>query len=299
MSLIECKNITKSFNKLNAINNISFSIEENTITGLIGRNAAGKTTLMKLLAGYIKPTSGDIKVLGENPFNSLRVSSNLFFCDDNMIFPEVLSLEEILENVSKFYPNWDMKLAKGLFDYFGFNRNQIHSKLSKGKRSTFNMIAALSSHSPLTLFDEPTAGMDAAVRKDFYRALLKDYINYPRTIIISSHLLSEIENLLENILLMKDGTKLLHLQVNDLKEMFIVLQGKAELINEMILNKEVYHKEAFGNGLRVVVKNDFNQAVLEKAKASGVEVLTVSTDDICIYLTDKFKGGIDDVFNRS
>lgn len=299
MSIIQCNNLTKTFNKFTAINTMSFCIEENSITGLIGRNGAGKTTVMKLLAGYIKPTTGHIKVFGENPFNSLTVSANIFFCDDSMAYAETLNLEEILQNVSKFYPNWDMNLAKGLFDYFCLNKNQIHSKLSKGMKNTFNMIVALCSHCPLTIFDEPTTGMDASVRKDFYRALLKDYIAFPRTIIISSHLLSEIEALLEDILLIQDGKKLLHVKAQDLKEMYIQLQGNTSLLNELILNKEIIHKETLGGILKVIVKNDFTEEILEKAKVNGAEFSSVSADDICIYLTHKLKGGIDDVFNRN
>ena len=199
MTVIECTKLTKAYGNTKAVNDLSFTIEENTITGLIGRNGAGKTTLLKIISGFIKNTSGEISVFGKKPFNSLYVSANTFFTDDNMEFPTELNLSQLLKEASKFYPNWDMSLAKGLFEYFNLNYKQYHSKLSKGQESTFNMIVALSSHSALTIFDEPTTGMDASVRKDFYRALLKDYIQYPRTIILSSHLLSEVEDILENI----------------------------------------------------------------------------------------------------
>ncbi|MGO4886675.1 ABC transporter ATP-binding protein [Anaerobacillus sp. MEB173] len=203
--MIECNELTKTYGGKKALNNLSFMIEENKITGIIGRNGAGKTTLLKIIAGFLRETSGEIKVFSEKPFNSLTVSANMIFVDDQMSLPTTLSLQEILEVAATFYKNWDMELAQRLFDYFSFHRDQRHSSLSKGMKSTFNMILGLSARCPLTIFDEPTTGMDAAVRADFYRALLKDYIAYPRTILISSHHLDEIEDLLEDVLLIKEG----------------------------------------------------------------------------------------------
>ena len=299
MTIIESINLTKAYGSTKALTNLSFTIEENSITGLIGRNGAGKTTLLKIIAGFIKNTSGEISVFGKKPFNSLDVSANTFFADDHMLFPASLNLSQLLKEASKFYPNWDMSLAKGLFEYFRLNPKQYHGKLSKGQASTFNMIIALSSHSNLTIFDEPTTGMDASVRKDFYRALLKDYLQYPRTIIISSHLLSEIEDILENILLINEGTKILNMPVEELKEMSIGLSGDITAINKLTQDKEIIHTEKLqGNQLFVVVKNDFTEALLQKIKLSGVEILPVFTEDLCVYLTEKSKGGIDDVFDQ-
>ncbi|MDD7793414.1 ABC transporter ATP-binding protein [Clostridium sp. 'White wine YQ'] len=299
MAIIECTNLTKDYRNTKALDNISFTIEENTITGLIGRNGAGKTTLLKIIAGFMKNTSGEISVLGSNPFNSLNVSTNLFFADDNIEYPASLNLSELLVEISKFYSNWDMSLAEGLFEYFRLNPKQYHSKLSKGQRSTFNVIVALSTHSPITIFDEPTTGMDASVRKDFYRALLKDYISYPRTIIISSHLLSEIEDILENILLIKNGTKILYSSVEEIKEMAIRLRGDTDYIHELCRNKEViYTEKSSGNLTSVVVKNEFTETDLQQAKLKGIDIFTVSADDLCVYLTNSSQGGIDDVFTR-
>jgi len=178
MSVIQCENLTKSFGRFKALDSLSFEIEENKITGLIGRNGAGKTTLLKLIAGYLKPTSGELHVFLQHPFNSLLVSGNTIFVDDNMAFPESFTLEDILTEVAPFYPNWDARLAAGLFDYSSVNPKIRHSRLSKGSKSLFNSIIGIASHCPLTIFDEPTTGMDSAVRKDFYRALLKDYLEY-------------------------------------------------------------------------------------------------------------------------
>ncbi|MDT8861592.1 ABC transporter ATP-binding protein [Alkalihalobacillus sp. MEB130] len=297
MSVIDCINVTKRYGRETALENLTFSIEKNKITGIIGRNGAGKTTTLKILAGYIQESSGDVKVFSEHPFNSLMVSANTIFVDDQMNLPSSLNLAEILNNAEMFYENWDCELAERLFSYFSFHPKQTHDQLSKGKKSTFNMIIGLASRCALTIFDEPTTGMDAAVRSDFYRALLKDYLAHPRTILLSSHHLNEIEELLEDILLLKDGQVYLHMSLMELKELAVGLTGKKDEIQKWISNKEVYYESRVGiNDNYVVVENTFTKEELAKLTATGITISQVASNDLCVYLTNTSKGGIDDVF---
>ena len=300
MNIVECTGLTKTYGRTKALHNLSFAIEENKITGLIGPNGAGKTTLLKVMAGFIKGTAGEIKVFGHKPFNSLIVSANTILIDDQLTMPQTLTLVDLLESAATFYEHWDHDLAQKLFTYFALEPGQLHHKLSKGMKSTFNMIIGLAARCPLTIFDEPTTGMDAGVRKDFYRALLRDYLQHPRTIILSSHLLKEIEDILEDVLLISAGEKKLHISVSELKEYAIGLRGKRELVDLITENKEVYYRENVGkDGVYIVVRQDLSESVLQEAKRGGVEVLPVATDDLCVYLTARNKGGIDYVFSRN
>lgn len=299
MSVITCNGLTKKYGRNKALNNLSFSIEENKITGLIGRNGSGKTTLLKIIAGHLKETSGEIKVFSEKPFNNLMVSANIIFIHDQMNLPAALNLKEILVVAANFYENWNSELANRLFDYFSFNPSHYYQDLSKGMKSTFNSILGLSARCPLTLFDEPTTGMDAGVRHDFYRAMLKDYISYPRSIIISSHHLNEVEDLLEDILLIKEGKEHLHLPSEDFKEWSIGMQGKTAIINEWTVDKEIIHTKSIGlDQSYVVVRNQFSEQEVQRARIAGIELSPVSASDLCVYLTSKTEGGIDDVFNH-
>ena len=300
MNAVECRGLSKRFGSTVALNDLSFSIKENTITGLVGPNGAGKTTLLKILTGYLKQTAGEVKVFSGHPFNNLKVSANTVFVDDNLALPGTLSISETLDAVRSFYPNWDHDLALRLFEYFSFNPRQLHKNLSKGMKSTYNMIIGLSARCALTIFDEPTVGMDASVRKDFYRALLQDYLQHPRTIIFSSHLLKEIEDILEEILLLREGQKRLQLPVAELREYAVGLRGREDLVKRFTVGKEIYRWEQFGkNSNFVVVQNDYTGAVLQEAGAAGLEVLPVSAEDLCVYLTSRTRGGIDDVFGRN
>ncbi|RLL41991.1 ABC transporter ATP-binding protein [Oceanobacillus piezotolerans] len=295
MNVIECNGLTKMQGNHTALDQLSFSIKEHTITGLIGRNGAGKTTLLKILAGHWKETSGEVTVFSKRPFHNLFVSVNSIYIDDQLAFSTTMTLSEILNEASRFYPNWDKQLSERLFNYFSFHENQKHDQLSKGRKSTFHMIIGIASRCALTLLDEPTTGMDAAVRKDFYRALLRDYLDHPRTMILSSHHLEEMEDLLENVLLIQNGRKYLHLPMDELKEYGIGVTGRTEMVRQWIHNKKViYVKEVGKNATYAVLKRE--GLPLEKAKQLGMELTPVSASDICIYLTNQTKGGIDDVF---
>ncbi|RIU91956.1 ATP-binding cassette domain-containing protein [Oceanobacillus picturae] len=295
MNVVECEKVTKKQGSVVALNELNIQIKKNTITGLIGRNGAGKTTLLKILSGLWRPTSGHVEVLNVNPFNSLTVSANVAYIDDSMDFPNTLTLSEILQAGKRFYGNWDSQLAERLFEYFSFHPDQLHTHLSKGKASTFNMIFGLAARCEITLFDEPTNGMDASVRKDFNRALLKDYLAHPRTMIISSHHLEELEELLEDILVIKNGKALLHEPIDVIRNYAIGLTGRSELVRQWVTDKQVLYTEEVGaNTCYAVVKSE--GIPLEKAKQLGMKVTPVSASDVCVYLTNRTTGGIDDVF---
>jgi ABC-2 type transport system ATP-binding protein len=281
MNTVECRDLTKAYGRLKAVNNLSFVLEENKITGLIGPNGAGKTTLLKVIAGFLQKTAGEVRVFAENPFNNLTVSANTVFIDDNMAFPQSLCLDDLLNMAASFYGNWDMGLARGLLDYFTLTPRQYYHRLSKGMKSIFNVVLGLSARCPLTIFDEPTAGMDAGARKDFYRALLKGYLRHPRTVIISSHLLSEIEDILEDILLMREGEKMLHAPVTYFREYALELRGKSSLLEELAESREVIHKYDMGEDYAcLVVKNDLTEQERHQVRLAGVDITAVAAADL-------------------
>lgn len=297
MTVIEFTNVTKSYRFNHVLNAMNFNIKQGVLTGVIGRNGVGKTTLMKIIAGFIEETSGTVRVFSEKPFNNLKVSANSIFIDDAMSFPDALTLNDILIECGRFYANWDAELASRLVEYFGFYTDARHRHLSKGKKSTFNAIIGIASHCPLTIFDEPTTGMDAAVRKDFYRALLKDYLAHPRTILLSSHHIEEIEDLLEDVLLVHDGNVYFHGPTTDLQEMFVTLTGKAEKLALHTESKNVFDKNTSGPYPVWIVKNTFTADRIDRLKMDSITITPVSANDAYITLTNWHKGGIDDVFN--
>ncbi|GEN46319.1 ABC transporter ATP-binding protein [Alkalibacillus haloalkaliphilus] len=300
MGVITSRQLTKSYRNTEAVNQLTVQFNEGVITGLIGRNGAGKTTLLKMIAGLVKKSGGDLSVFGEDPLNSLKVSANSIFVDDQLPLPLEFKVKDVLKEFERFYPNWDIELAERLIRHFSIDLDALPINFSKGKRSTFNAIVGLAAHAPLTIFDEPTTGMDYSARQDFYRALLKDYLEHPRTIILSSHLLNELEDVLEDIVLIHDGQLYLHETVTSLKEFAVGLTGDSSELSSVTSKYEVLHKKDVGlNQQYVVIETQLEEKDEEHLKKMGVQITPVSPADVCVYVTNRENGGIDDVFNRS
>lgn len=297
MSAITCRDLTKTYGKTDALHQLSCTIAADAITGIVGPNGAGKTTLLKCIAGHYYPTSGTIRVYDRDPYDDLTLAASLIFVDETMTFPDGQRLGQIFDLYRRFYANWDQTLAEKLLEYFGLPADRLPQALSKGMLSTFRSIIGLSAHAPLTILDEPTTGMDSGVRQDFYRALLKDYLAHPRTILISSHLLAEIEDLLEYLLLLDQGSVLLSAPVTELAAYALSLSGKTERLQPLLAKRTILRQVSPLSGyLTVVVVNDLTPAEQAALTDAGITMTAVSLNDLCITLTARHKGGIDHVF---
>ena len=293
-NVINTYNLSRTFGKTKALDDVSVSIGENKIIGLIGRNGAGKTTLLKTCAGYIRPTKGQVKIWDRKVWDNIDVLSDLIYVDDEIQYDSSLKLKDILFVCENSYKNWDKAFAEKLISYFGLDTNKKYKKLSRGMKTQFNIVVALSSRTKLMLFDEPTLGLDAAFRKEFYGILLNDYMKNPRTIIISSHLLSEIEDMLEEIVLIDKGKLVLHESVDDVRGRGILLNGRREILEPFIEGRRVLSRQELGASLIVGILNelaDDERAHLEK---NNVDISAISAQDMCIYLTNDDKGGFED-----
>ncbi|KGR75684.1 ATP-binding cassette domain-containing protein [Ureibacillus manganicus] len=293
---IVCNEVIKKYRNHKALKSMSFLIEEDKITGLIGRNGAGKSTLLKIVAGLQKATSGHVQIYGEQPFNNLKVASNLVFIEDTMSFSPIFNLGELFQMAKDFFPHWQDDLARKLLAYANISEKEYHHHLSKGQKSTFNLIYGLATRCKVTLLDEPMNGMDEAIRSDMYRAILKEYIAFPRTIIISSHHLHEIEHLTEDVLLINHGHVTLHAPLEDVKGLLVKLVGNITKIKESIPSAEIYYEnESLVNGEVIVEATSIASRETELSQ-QGISIHPVSASEVCKYLTSQTRGGIDDVF---
>ncbi|MEK4227985.1 ABC transporter ATP-binding protein [Solibacillus sp. FSL H8-0538] len=291
--MIRCEQLQKKYRGNHVLKNISFQIEEPKIIGLIGRNGTGKSTLLRILAGHLKPTNGGAMLFDRKPFNNLTVAANTIFIEEGMSFPPALTLQDICRSAKNFYPNFDGKLAIQLLEYAHILPKSYHHKLSKGQKSTFNLVYALATRSPITLLDEPMNGMDEAIRTDMYRAILKEYIAFPRLILISSHHLNEIDHLIEEIILIDEGQVKMHESLEDVQQMAVRLTGQKEQIETFIKEATILFEKETGPFYEVVVTAE----KFSLPEVAGIQVQPVSASDVCKFLTSKTKGGIDDVFN--
>lgn len=284
MTAINSNGLTKKYGDKTAFENLTFSTEGEKIIGLIGRNGAGKTAFLKTCAGYIRPTSGSVEIMGRLPFNNLKVLSSLVFIGGERQYGINAKLGELLRLGSMHYKNWNGAQAARLMDCMELDKRQNYKKLSGGMKSQFNIIIGICSRAPVTLMDEPTLGMDAAARKDFYNLLLEDYIQNPRTIIISSHLLSEVENLLSDILLMDEGRLIIHKPMEEMQEYAVYLNGKEDAVMKLLKGKKILYMEQFGHNVIVALHNQFSHNDRTYMQDNHIDVSKVNVQDLCIYL---------------
>ena len=203
-AVIEVTNLSRYYGKVKAVEDVTFSVEENTVCGLLGRNGAGKSTLMKLVTGQEFAGSGTIRLWGENPVENARVLARTCFVRESQVYPDNFRGKHVLHAAARLFPNWDADFAARLVGDFHAPLDRRMKKMSRGQRSAIGVIVGLASRAELTLLDEPYAGLDAVARELFYDRLLEDYADSPRTIVLSTHLIDEASRLLNHVVVV-DG----------------------------------------------------------------------------------------------
>ncbi len=297
MNIIQCEELSKSFGRRHALQRVTCAIHAEKIIGVIGRNGAGKSTLLNIFAGYLKPTSGTCEVFNENPFNNIQTAANTIFIDDLLSFSDYLSLKDILKMGADFYPNWQGELAHRMLEYANLDLTVKHQQLSKGQMATFNLVYGLVSRCALTILDEPMNGMDEVIRTDFYRAILKEYIAFPRTILISSHHLQEMESILEEILLIDEGSVITHAPVDEFKEQLIALSGPSDALESLLADSDVYAKKTAGGMTTAIVDASRLFVSEDMLLAQGIIKSSLTASEVCKYLTSKKGSDIDAIFD--
>lgn len=279
---IEVKNLTKKYKQTNALNNVSFTLSDHKIYGLLGRNGAGKTTFMEILAGHQFATKGEVFINGEEPFDNRHITEQICLIKEGDNFHKDRKVKQILKAYSLFYPKWDEELAQRLVKEFNLKRNAKVKALSKGMSSALAIIVALASKAPITIFDEPYIGLDAAARKKFYETLLEEYESEKRTIIFSTHLIDEVSLLFEEILILQQGELVLQEEAETLRNNTFAVSGTIEQIESFIKGKQVIQKKQLAGMMTAYV---FGKA--EEAKEIGLKTEAVPVQELMIYLTEK------------
>ncbi|WP_212948509.1 ABC transporter ATP-binding protein [Siminovitchia terrae] len=283
--VVEIKQLEKAYGSFKAVQNVHFSIQKNKIYGLLGRNGAGKTTLMKMITAQIFPTSGDIKVFGENPFENSKVLNQICFIKESQQYPINFTVQDVLDVSKSLFPNWNNDLAYSLISDFNLPLKRRIKKLSRGMLSSVGIVIGLASRAPLTVFDEPYLGLDAVSRGIFYDRLMEDYVKNPRTIILSTHLIDEVSNLLEHVLVIKDGELMIDQDAEELRGMAYTVTGKSAQVEAYLAGKEIVHQEPFGGLLSATVIGNGNSSDQKQAETCGLEVTPVSLQQLIVYLT--------------
>jgi ABC-2 type transport system ATP-binding protein len=271
-------------NTVHAVADASFALEENRIHGLLGRNGAGKTTLMQLLTGQEFATRGTIEVFGESPVESARVLDNVCFIKESQRYPDDFRVKHVLKSAPWFFPDWDEDFAQDLVQRFRLPENRRVKKLSRGQLSAVGVIVGLASRAPLTFFDEPYLGLDAVARQLFYDVLLADFAEHPRTVVLSTHLIDEVSNLLEHVVVIDDGRIIIDADADELRGSAVDVVGARSAVESFTANREVLHRTALG-GLATATVAGLDDAGRAAARAAGLELAPVSLQQLVIRTT--------------
>ncbi|MCO7126510.1 ABC transporter ATP-binding protein [Sporolactobacillus shoreicorticis] len=270
----------------NALSDLSFQLKGDKIYGLLGRNGAGKTSLLSLLASFREPTEGTVLINGERPFENQRVMNNVNFIYAKNQNDESETVKGMLEFAERYRPEWDAEYASKLVKRFKLPMDQKVKALSKGKQSALDVVIGLASRTPVTIFDEAYLGMDAPARSVFYEELIKDYAEHPRCIILSTHLISEVASLLEEVVIIDQGKLLVHEPVDILMAHGLSITGPAETVNRLTSDLRVLKQQQLGRTKSVMIYGQLESLRLSELERSGLELGPIGLQELFIYLTE-------------
>lgn len=284
-AVIEVAGLHKRYRDAAALNDVSFRVEKDAIYGLLGRNGAGKTTLMSILTAQNFATEGRVRVFGEDPYENPRVLSRMCFVRESQKYPDDAKPAHAFAAAKIFFPNWDDDLAADLIRQFQIPVTRTIKKLSRGQLSAVGVVIGLASRAEITFFDEPYLGLDAVARQIFYDRLLEDYSSHPRTIILSSHLIDEVANLLERVIVLDGGRVVMDEDTDAVRERAATIVGDAAAVDAFCVGREVLHREGLGGVASVTILGALTPGDRRALAEARLEVSPVSLQEFIVRAT--------------
>jgi ABC-2 type transport system ATP-binding protein len=281
--------VSRRFGKTQALADVSFEVPENQICGLLGRNGAGKTTLMSILAGHDRADAGSVQVFGTDPFEHAIAMSSVSFIRDNQRYPDDYYLKHVLRVGPLFHENWSVEVADEVVERFRLPAKPPVKKYSRGQLSALGVLIGLASRAPLTVFDEPYLGLDATARQTFYELLIREYSEHPRTILMSTHLIDEMDSLLERVVVLDRGRLVRNETVEDAQRAAYLASGPADAVEKVVAGSRVLRTHRVGGLVSVTVEGPLTPELSEAASSSGVQLQRATLQDFVAAL-----GALDD-----
>ena len=268
---LTARGLCKTYGKVRALDPVSLTLDPGHIYGLIGRNGAGKTTLLAGLTAQLPLDGGQVAYGGAPVWENEAALADLCFSRELTgklgASTAGLRVKDYLKAGRLFYPHWDEAYAQKLVRLFGLEEKKRLNALSKGMTSAVTIVLALASRAPMTMMDEPTAGLDVVAREDFYRLLLEDHTGTGRTFVISTHILEEAAPVFERVMVMKEGRLIENCETDALLAQFCAVSGRDDAVAAACEGYEVLHTEALGRQVLCTVR-----APRETVAARGLDV---------------------------
>lgn len=266
--MIRVENLSKGRDKFK-LENISFELKEGYIMGLVGPNGSGKTTLIKILLGLIKPDEGEIRVFNKDIFEEeVYVKDNIGFVFDNFNFYKHLNIKDYKKILKSSYSKFNEELFDSYIERFGIRNKSYIGNLSKGEAIKVMLAGALSHDAKLIVLDEPTAGLDPIVRKDILKLLQEAIENGNKSVIISTHITSDLDGIADYITFINKGKLIFSEDMEWIKERFRIFRGSKEELENSNLNfisfkKNKYYEEGLFINEKGLVSDNISVPTLE------------------------------------
>jgi len=282
-ALVAARNVSKHYGNVKAVDNVNFEIQPGRIMGLIGPNGAGKTTLLKALLG-LTDCDGELSVLGLDPFRQRKeLMKNISFIADVAVLPRWIRVNQLLDFIEQTHPNFSRDRAEQLLRQTKVSAGAKVRELSKGMVTQLHLSIIIAIDARLLVLDEPTLGLDIIFRKEFYSNILNDYFDGEKTILVTTHQVEEIENILTDIMFINDGKIVLDQQMEDLPKNFVELMASGENAEAARRFKPIFERESFGK--RILT---FEGVARDELKKLG-DVRTPAVADLFVA---KVKGAV-------
>ncbi|KMT64993.1 ABC transporter ATP-binding protein [Catenovulum maritimum] len=279
--VIQATNLNKFYAKQQVLSGVNFTAQSGEIIGVVGTNGAGKSTLLKSLLGLTR-VEGDIEVCGLNPREAHdKLMEKVSFIADTATLPKWITAAQLFEYTAATHPNFNLELAEAFLAKTKIKANQKVKTMSKGMVTQLHLALVIAIDSELLVLDEPTIGLDVIRRKSFYNSLLEDYFDDNNTIIITTHQIEEVENILTRAVFIDDGKIVLDMNIEDIPQRFAQIKVQPACQPQLEALKPIYQTKAI-DGL-VYFFDGFNP---EQLTEFG-EYKTPSLSDIFVALLEK------------
>jgi len=235
MPVVEVAGLTRRFGAKTALISVSLSLPRGGVYGLVGANGAGKTTLIKHILGLLRAESGSVRVFGLDPVaDPVAVLSRIGYLSEENDLPGWMRVDELIRYSRAFYPSWDDAYAAELQQAFALDGAAKVKNLSKGQKARAGLVVALAHRPELLVLDEPSSGLDPIVRRDILGAVMRTIADEGRTVLFSSHLLEEVEQVADHVTMISSGAILLSAPLIDIKESHRV-DGRLPSLDEIFV----------------------------------------------------------------
>ena len=284
--ILKAEGLCKSYGSKRVLEGLDLTIQPGRIYGLIGRNGAGKTTLLGILTGQNTKDSGQVTCDGEPVWENCRALEQI--CFSRELQPTLFSgpnnqkVRYYLKSAAIFYPNWDQEYADRLLNEFQLEPKKKISQLSKGQMSMVTILIALASRAPITILDEPAAGLDVVMREQFYQLLLEDFAQTGRTFLVSTHIIEEAASVFEQVIILDEGRILENCPTEELVGQFRYISGHEDVVDQVCAGLEVLSTHQMGRHKTAAVRG--SGVKLQDALKADVDVSPMNLQNVFVAL---------------